>query len=139
MSTPNKPTPAPDDPEAFARLFEEMADLLQTTLEHADTPFTKDLPIELEGKLSQLERDVEAFCALNASIVEETKMRGETAHNLDHLTKQERRILERTNKLVKEAEKKQKELAEVKFDPSLLGGKGGGRKKFLKRVNRKKV
>lgn len=138
MSTHNKPTPAPDDPDAFARLFEEMADLLQTALEHADTPFSKDIPIELEGKLSKLEQDVEAFCELNAAIVEETKMRGETAVNLDHLTRQERKTLDRTNKLIKEAEKKQKELAEVKFDPSLLEGKGG-RKKFLKRINRKQV
>lgn len=129
-------TPTPNDPNSFTRLFEEMADMLQTALELAEAKFDNDLPKELEDMLAKLENDVEVFCQLNATLIEEAKMRGENAATLEHLSKQEKRILERTKKLVADAEKKHKEFAAIKFDPSLLAK---DRKKHLKRLNRKKV
>lgn len=133
-------TPTPEDPDTFARLFEEMADILQNALENADMPFTgKELPKDLEAKLAALERDVDAFCELNASLIEESKIRGETTIDLEHLTRQEKRILERTNKLIVEAEEKQKELSKITTNANVTGEEGKGRKKFLKRFGRKKI
>ncbi len=133
----NMSTPKPDDPDAFARLFEEMADILQNTLENTELPFVDELPKDLEAKLAQLEHDVDAFCDLNASLIEEAHQRGEGTVNLEHLTRHERKILERTNKLIKEAEEKQVELSKVKPDADF--GRGKERKKFLKKLGRKKV
>jgi hypothetical protein len=130
-------TPKPDDPDAFARLFEEMADILQNTLENTEMSFGDELPKDLEAKLAQLEHDVDAFCELNASLIEEANMRGEGTIDLEHLTRHERRVLERTNKLIIEAEEKQIEFSKVKPDANF--GRGKERKKFLKKLGRKKV
>jgi hypothetical protein len=91
------------DPGEFEQIFEKLTDLLQFTVEHINQPITGEVPKDIEAQLERLERDVTLFCSENKALLDAAK----ASDTKDHLTKAERRSLERSKKLL---EKGQQEL-----------------------------
>lgn len=134
--------------EAFAHIFEEMVDLLQLTVDSAETIPTGPLSKDIESKLSKLEKEVDEFCNLNLAITH--KARKEMASKppvdpLEAMTKRERRIFERSKRVVAEAEEKikwiEKQLGAISAQGSLSSidhNTEEGRKKLFKRYGLRK-
>ena len=117
--------PKPPKENDFANLFEDVVELLQFAV---DSDGKSDpaaiLPKNLEDKLAQLERDVDAFCEVNAAIVEAAKGNGKIVpiDPMEMLTPQERALLERSKELVAEAEEKRR-LFNLELDAAKASGK----------------
>lgn len=86
----------------FEKIFEALTDILQYTVENMDQPMMGAIPDDLELRLSNLEKDIHLFCAANKILNEQNPK----ASSIDHLTKSERRSLERSQKLLREGEEK---------------------------------
>jgi len=137
MGEPN--TPNPNDSEAFERIFEQFADLLEFTVQNMDRPIPENLPKDLESKLLALESDVKAFCDLNEQLVERCKILGYGTPDTSHLTRREKRCIERSEKLIKEAEEKM--ILSVEPEPGMKKDfeTPKERRKHVKRITRKKI
>jgi hypothetical protein len=138
LGQPNDPNNT-NDTEAFERIFEQFADLLEFTVQNMDKPIPDNLPKNLEEKLVALEKDVNAFCELNNQLIERSKILGHGTSDTSHLTKRERRVIERSERLIKEAEEKLSlaEISEPEPKKGFVDPKE--RRKHVKRITRKKI
>ena len=87
----------------FVHLFEEMADLLQYSLENAEGNIKVPLPKNLETQMAKLENDIDEFCRINAAIV--AKQEKSVQSPLD-MPKREKEVFDRSKNLVSKAEEK---------------------------------
>lgn len=141
MSTPDdREDQGPRTPEEaqkeFERLFAELVDVLQTTVDNMEqTP--ERLPEDLEAKLADLEKQVAHFQALGASIAENSEPTPKQI-DLSKLTIQELACVERSEQLLKEAAEKQK-LFPQEPSPQTEFNDEKERRKHFKRLGRKKI
>lgn len=138
-SSNNPPIPAPETPEEaqkeFERLFAELVDVLQMTVDGMDKS-ENNLPRDLDARLSSLEQQVAQFQAIHADVAKVGL--GEKV-NLDHTTLQEQACIERSKDLMKDADEKLKNFA-AEGDASkneITDEKE--RKRHFKRLGRKKI
>jgi len=88
----------------FIHLFEQMADLLQFTLENSEKSIKVPLPKVLEDQLVQLERNVDTFCKLNNAVI--TDYKKPAIDPRLNMTKRELEVYDRSKSLVVQAEEK---------------------------------
>lgn len=119
-NNPNREPPSEGD---FARIFEEMVDLLKFTVDNSDSKVVPILPKDIEDKLAKLESDIEDFCELNKAIA---AAKGdsllEKVDPLEGMSLHERMVYERSEELLLEAEEKRK-LIEVELENAKASGK----------------
>jgi len=119
-----------DDPasRSFEQIFEDLTKLMQFTVEHMDKPVTGEIPKDLESKLKSLEKEVDHFCSINEALIAKSP----PAQSTDHLTPSERKSVEKSAELIKEGEKKLKDLreAETKLPEKEMPPKKSSLKKY---------
>lgn len=126
----------------FERLFGELVDLLQVTVDSMELA-PAQLPSELPDKILELERQVLAFQSMGSELREEME-RAEAIElkegEYSKLTIQEQALIERSQAILKEAEEKQKNLPQdVPPQIEQTDDDEKHRRKHFKRIGRKKV
>lgn len=137
MSTSNFQMPStPEEAQKeFERLFEELMDLLQMTLEGLENQ-PDQIPSNFVEKVNQLEREVISFQNLGAELKAELEKSEKSSRPL---TLKEQAIIERSKILVKETQEKQMQLPSPSQAPNQDIGDQKQLRKHLKRLGRKKV
>ncbi len=130
------------EPKSFEQLFEEMNDLLHLVIEKIESPDLDvakkfdQFPPDIGQKLAALETDVNAFTEINKKIVSESVLTGTMNESTEHLTKREQKCLERSKKLINQAEEIQKRMPSGPLPASDISNTEKERKKHLKRIRR---
>jgi small-conductance mechanosensitive channel len=105
--------------KAFKDVFENMVDLLQFAVDNSNTEVKPGrLPKDIEARLAQLEKEVDAFCAINNQGADKITSEFEQQNNLSD---DEKPIFERSKRVIREAEEKIAELDEVLKEQSKSG------------------
>lgn len=98
--------------KVFKDVFEEVVDLLKFVVDNSDKELTGTLPKDIDAKLTELEREVKAFCAINKSLNAKSKSASKApqGNSLKNLSSEEKVIYERSKKVMRDAEEKMNEL-----------------------------
>lgn len=95
----------------FESIFKQINDLLQVLADNADRPLKNEIPPEIETRLSQLEKEMEAFQQLGKATVAKLGVSNEEMEEYLKkgglaISEQQRRIFERTDQLKRDIEMK---------------------------------
>lgn len=127
--------PEGTSPESFEKLFEEMNDLLQFTLENIDRP-PQRIPKDIEKRLAELEQSVDEFCESNEKFIQRSIEAGHGRTNTNHLTPSERQQLARSQGLTAQANAKIEDLSKNRSDEPKAIENETDRRKHFKRITR---
>ena len=136
----NQPEGSNPEQKNFEQLFEEMNDLLHQVIEKIESPEvsegSKMLPPDLGKMFAELERDVNIFTETNKKIVESSFAAGGVSIPKEPLTKREQKSLDRSQELIKKAEKIQEQNPVEPIPRGDISDTEKDRKKHLKRIRR---